>query len=80
MWLKVLLALFATLGYWLMYFSVFGKKKQIDDMEGGGISFSFFELVFDMILNFSPTMVKRILLFLIGLLLAVSSTFGLIFA
>ncbi|MGZ9818186.1 hypothetical protein ACXM0N_20235 [Peribacillus simplex] len=32
MWLKVSLAIFAILGYFLIGYAVFGNKKKIDDM------------------------------------------------
>ncbi|ART76722.1 hypothetical protein B4U37_12020 [Sutcliffiella horikoshii] len=69
MWLKILLGIIAILGILLMWFSVFGKKKAIDNMSMGG-SFSLFELIFDLLIEFSPTLVKRILLFILGLAIA----------
>ncbi|MCA1063790.1 hypothetical protein QTG56_00990 [Rossellomorea sp. AcN35-11] len=81
MWVKILLALLALSGFWLMWFSVFGKKKHIDELDGReGVSISFFELVFDLVLNLSPTLIKRILLFILGSVIAGISTIGVIYS
>ncbi|EZP77556.1 hypothetical protein H839_07984 [Parageobacillus genomosp. 1] len=79
MWLKVLLAILALFGYFLMWFAVFGKKKDIDNMSTG-VSTSLVELIFDLTYKFSPTLVKRILLFLLGLFTAFIFTMGVIFS
>ncbi len=79
MWLKILLGIIAILGIWLMWFSVFGKKKAIDNMAMGG-SFSLFELIFDLLIKYSPTLVKRILIFILGLAIAFVSTMGVFYS
>ncbi|MCA1322320.1 hypothetical protein LC085_20795 [Bacillus tianshenii] len=79
MWLKILLGIIAILGFMLMWFSVFGKKKAIDNMTMGG-SISLFELIFDLLFELSPTLVKRILLFILGLAIAFFSTMGVIYS
>ncbi|UQD53137.1 hypothetical protein C0971_14730 [Bacillus methanolicus] len=78
MWLKVLLAILALLGYILMWFAVFGKKKDIDNMYTG-VSSSLVELIFDLTYKYSPTLVKRILIFLLGIFTAFIFTMGVIF-
>ncbi|MEJ9230832.1 hypothetical protein LAV79_15365 [Peribacillus butanolivorans] len=77
MWLKVSLAIFAILGYFLMGYAVYGNKKKIDDMYMG-VSSNLFELIFDLTYKFSPTLIRRILLFLLGLLTAFIFTMGVI--
>lgn len=67
------------LGYYVMWGAVFGKKKDIDSMYLGGVS-SLAELVFDLTYKLSPTLIKRILLFLLGLLTAFLFTMEVIFA
>ncbi|AIE61743.1 hypothetical protein [Bacillus methanolicus] len=79
MWLKVLLAILALLGYILMWFAVFGKKKDIDNMYTG-VSSSLVELIFDLTYKYSLTLVKRILIFLLGLFTAFIFTMGVIFS
>lgn len=79
MWLKVFLAILALLGYILMWFAVFGKKKDIDNMYTG-VSSSLVELIFDLTYKYSPTLVKRILIFLLGLFTAFIFTMGVIFS
>jgi hypothetical protein len=73
------LAILALFGYFLMWFAVFGKKKDIDNMSTG-VSTSLVELIFDLTYKFSPTLVKRILLFLLGLFTAFIFTMGVIFS
>ncbi|MFD4704055.1 hypothetical protein ACFWM3_04215 [Gottfriedia sp. NPDC058432] len=62
-----------------MWFSVFGKKKNIDDFSFGGSS-NLVELIFDISFEFPPTLIKRILLFLLGLALALFCTMGVFYA
>ncbi|MBM7621124.1 hypothetical protein JOC95_002997 [Bacillus tianshenii] len=79
MWLTILLGIIAILGLLLMWFSVFGKKNAIENMTMGG-SISLFELIFDLLIELSPTLVKRILLFILGLAIAFFSTMGVIYS
>ncbi|MEK4012783.1 hypothetical protein [Peribacillus sp. FSL M8-0224] len=77
MWLKVSLAIFAILGYVLMGYAIFGNKKKIDDMYIGNSS-SLIEAILDLTYEFSPTLIRRILLFLLGLICAFIFTMGVI--
>ncbi|MFF2500173.1 hypothetical protein [Peribacillus sp. NPDC058075] len=77
MWLKVSLGIFAILGYFLMGYAVFGNKNKIDDMYTGTSS-SLIEVILDLTYEFSPTVVRRILLFLLGLVTAFIFTMGVI--
>ncbi|MGE6721391.1 hypothetical protein ACQKGD_29345 [Peribacillus frigoritolerans] len=77
MWLKVSLAIFAILGYFLMGYAIFGNKKKIDDMYIGNSS-SLIEVILDLTYEFSPTFIRRILLFLLGLICAFIFTMGVI--
>ncbi|KRF61489.1 hypothetical protein ASG99_25355 [Bacillus sp. Soil768D1] len=77
MWLKVSLAIFAILGYFLMGYAIFGNKKKIDDMYIGNSS-SLIEVILDLTYEFSPTLIRRILLFLLGLTCAFIFTMGVI--
>ncbi|RRN71279.1 hypothetical protein EI200_11210 [Peribacillus simplex] len=77
MWLKVSLAIFAILGYVLMGYAIFGNKKKIDDMYMGNSS-SLIEVILDLTYEFSPTLIRRILLFLLGLICAFIFTMGVI--
>ena len=45
-----------------------------------GGSFSLFELIFDLLIEFSPTLVKRILIFILGLAIAFVSTMGVFYS
>ncbi|MCK1981976.1 MULTISPECIES: hypothetical protein [Peribacillus] len=77
MWLKVSLAIFAILGYVLMGYAIFGNKKKIDDMYIGNSS-SLIEVILDLTYEFSPTLIRRILIFLLGLICAFIFTMGVI--
>ena len=79
MWLKVLLGIIAISGILVMWFSVFGKKKDIENFPLGSSS-SLAELIFDTTFKFSPTLIKRILIFLLGLAVALFCTMGVIYA
>lgn len=75
MGLKVLLAIFAITGLSLMLFAIFGKKKDIDNLYVGNSS-SIVELIVDFIYVCSPTLIKRIIVFILGLLTTVIFTMG----
>ncbi|WP_270181064.1 hypothetical protein [Alkalihalobacillus sp. CinArs1] len=75
MWLKVFLALLALLGIALMWFSVFGKRKDIENM-AEGFSHGFFEFIFNLFFEFSSIKVKRVLLFTLGFVVAFIFTLG----
>ncbi|MFE4352455.1 hypothetical protein [Peribacillus butanolivorans] len=79
MWLKIGLGIFAILGYYLMAYAIFGNKNKIDDMYIGNSS-SLIELILDLTYEFSPTLIRRILLFLLGLICAFIFTMGVILA
>jgi hypothetical protein len=78
MWLKVSLGIFAILGYYLMGYAVFGNKKKIDMYIG--TSSSLIEVILDLTYEFSPTLIRRFLLFLLGLVTAFIFTMGVISA
>ncbi|MED4530651.1 hypothetical protein ABET51_01280 [Metabacillus fastidiosus] len=79
MLLKIFMGIIASSGVWLMGFSIFGKKKHFDNMP---ISFTFnlFEVLFDLIYNFSPSLIKRLLAFLIGLVTSLIFIIGIIYS
>ncbi|MGG3802985.1 hypothetical protein [Metabacillus fastidiosus] len=79
MWLKIFMGIIASSGIWLMGFSIFGKKKHFDNMPIG-FTFNLFELIFDLIYNFSPTLIKRLLVFLIGLVTSLIFIMGIIYS
>ncbi|WP_102693833.1 hypothetical protein [Rummeliibacillus pycnus] len=70
MGLKVLLAIFAIMGFALMFFGVFGKKKDIDNLYVGTSS-SIFELIVDFVYVLSSTLLKRMIIFVLGLITVV---------
>ncbi|WP_332650227.1 hypothetical protein [Lysinibacillus sp. 54212] len=79
MWLNILLALIAFLGLYLMWFSIYGKKRDIESIYTGSTS-SFIEFIVTLAYTFSPTIMKRVITFLLGLLVAVFCTIGALIA
>lgn len=75
MLLKIVLLLISLCGYFLMWFAIFGKKKEIDNMFLGG-SNSLFEFIYELSYKLSPTLIKRILMFLLGLFVGLIGTLG----
>lgn len=66
MWINVVFAILSIMGLAVMWFAIFGKKKDFNNLYTGGSS-SLIELIFDLTYQFSPLLIKRILTFLMGL-------------
>lgn len=79
MWLQIFLGILALLGYAVMWFALFGKKKDVDGFDVG-FSSSIVELIFDITFKIAPTLIKRILIFLIGLFTAVIFSLGFLYS
>lgn len=62
-----------------MWFAIFGKKKDIDNMYLGGAS-SLFEFIYEFTYKLSPTLIKRIFMFILGLFVGVFGTLGVFWA
>ncbi|WP_150285558.1 hypothetical protein [Rummeliibacillus sp. TYF-LIM-RU47] len=74
MGINIIFAIFAIGGFILMGGAIFGKKEDIDSIRVGSGSIStLVELIYEITYIFSPTLIKRILLFLLGLITAVIS-------
>ncbi|MFG3614128.1 hypothetical protein M2M59_13905 [Rummeliibacillus sp. G93] len=72
--INIIFAIFAIGGFFLMGGAIFGKKEDIDSFKVGSGSIStLVELIYEFTYIFSPTLIKRILLFLLGLITAVIS-------
>jgi hypothetical protein len=68
--------IFLLVGLFLIWFSLFGKKKDIDEM-GFFLADNLIELFVGLAFNFSPTAIKRVLIFVFGFLW--SLLFGILF-
>ncbi|WP_102693985.1 hypothetical protein [Rummeliibacillus pycnus] len=66
MWINVVFTIFSIMGLSHMWFAIFGKKKDFNNLNTGGSS-SLVELIFDLTYQLSPLLIKRILTFLLGL-------------
>ncbi|MGE7772299.1 hypothetical protein ACQKMK_17520 [Viridibacillus arvi] len=66
MWINVVFTIFTIMGLAVMFFAIFGKKKDFNNLYTGGSS-SLIELIFDLTYQISPLLIKRILTFLMGL-------------
>jgi hypothetical protein len=68
--------IFLFVGLFLIWFSLFGKKKDIDEM-GFFLADNLIELIVGLAFAFSPTLIKRVLIFVFGFLW--SLLFGILF-
>jgi hypothetical protein len=76
MWMKLSAGIFALFGIVVMGIAIFEKKEEIDKWQVSSTSLT--QMFIDKILKSSPTIVKRIGLFLMGLGVTVLCTLGLI--
>lgn len=66
MCINVVFAIFSIMGLSLMWFAIFGKRKDINNLYTGSSS-NLIELIYDLTYQLSPLLIKRILTFLMGL-------------
>lgn len=79
MWLNLLLLIIALAGCIGMWQSITGKKEEIEKISFP-IASNLVEILFKFSYEFSPTFIKRILLFLICFVTAVLGTLGAVYA
>ncbi|WMT18867.1 hypothetical protein [Parageobacillus toebii] len=68
--------IFLLVGLFIIWFSLFGKKKDIDEM-GFFLADNLIELIVGLAFTFSPAIIKRVLIFVFGFLW--SLLFGILF-
>jgi hypothetical protein len=57
-----------------MWFAIFGKKKEIKEF-GSGIPANFIDVILMMIYRLLPSIVRKILLFALGLAISIGFTY-----
>ncbi|MGG0792149.1 hypothetical protein [Bacillus sp. AFS017274] len=71
---KIFSIIFILCGLFVMWFAIFGKKKEIKEF-GSGIPANFIDVVLMMIYRLLPSIVRKILLFALGLAISIGFTY-----
>lgn len=71
---KIFSFIFILCGLFIMWFAVFGKKKEIKEF-GSGIPTNFIDVILMMIYRLLPSIVRKILLFALGLAISIGFTY-----
>ncbi|SIR88393.1 hypothetical protein SAMN05878482_106389 [Peribacillus simplex] len=71
---KIFSIIFILCGLFVMWFAVFGKKKEIKEF-GSGISTNFIDVILMMIYKLLPSIVRKVLLFALGLAISIGFTY-----
>lgn len=75
---KIFSIIFILCGFFVMWFAVFGKKKEIKEF-GSGIPTNFIDVIVMMIYRLFPSYIRRIFLFALGLAISIFFTYFLLF-
>ncbi|WP_141995222.1 hypothetical protein [Bacillus sp. B4EP4a] len=71
---KIFSIIFILCGLFVMWFAIFGKKKEIKEF-GSGIPANFIDVILMMIYRLLPSIVSKILLFALGLAISIGFTY-----
>ncbi|MFE5426136.1 hypothetical protein [Peribacillus simplex] len=71
---KIFSIIFILCGLFIMWFAIFGKKKEIKEF-GSGIPTNFIDVILMMIYRLLPSIVRKILLFALGLAVSIGFTY-----
>ncbi|MFJ7994955.1 hypothetical protein ACIQY5_22825 [Peribacillus frigoritolerans] len=69
---KIFSIIFILCGLFIMWFAVFGKKKEIKEI---GIPTNFIDVILMMIYKLLPSIFRKILLFALGLAISIGFTY-----
>ncbi|MEI5909312.1 hypothetical protein WAK64_19875 [Bacillus spongiae] len=72
----IFLILLLCLGLFFLWMAIFGKNKDIEDI-GPDIPADYFDLFLILIYKLSPSIIRRILLFLLGLSIEIIAIYAL---
>lgn len=72
---KIFSIIFILCGLFVMWFAIFGKKKEIKEI---GIPTNFIDVILMMIYKLLPSIIRKILLFALGLAISIGFTYILI--
>ncbi|MBT2668494.1 hypothetical protein J7J00_23955 [Bacillus sp. ISL-4] len=71
---KIFSIIFILCGLFVMWFAIFGKKKEIKEF-GSGIPANFIDVILMMIYRLLPSIVRKVLLFAFGLAISIGFTY-----
>ncbi|MFJ7309606.1 hypothetical protein [Peribacillus frigoritolerans] len=69
---KIFSIIFILCGLFIMWFAIFGKKKEIKEI---GIPTNFIDVILMMIYKLLPSIIRKILLFALGLAISIGFTY-----
>lgn len=69
---KIFSIIFILCGLFIMWFTIFGKKKEIKEI---GIPTNFIDVILMMIYKLLPSIIRKILLFALGLAISIGFTY-----
>ncbi|AZV62732.1 hypothetical protein QRD90_22255 [Peribacillus frigoritolerans] len=69
---KIFSIIFILCGLFIMWFAIFGKKKEIKEI---GIPTNFIDVILMMIYKLLPSIFRKILLFALGLAISIGFTY-----
>lgn len=71
---KIFSIIFILCGLFIMWFALFGKKKEIKEF-GSEVPTNFIDVIFMMIYKLLPSIIRKILLFALGLAISIGFTY-----
>jgi hypothetical protein len=71
---KIFSIIFILCGLFIMWFAIFGKKKEIKEF-GSGVPTNFIDVIVMMIYKLLPSIIRKILLFALGLAISIGFTY-----
>ncbi|MCM3673804.1 MULTISPECIES: hypothetical protein [Peribacillus] len=71
---KIFSIIFILCGLFIMWFAIFGKKKEIKEF-GSGMPTNFIDVILMMIYKLLPSTIRKILLFALGLAVSIGFTY-----
>ncbi|MBO0999991.1 hypothetical protein IOC57_19895 [Bacillus sp. SD075] len=71
---KIFSIIFILCGLFIMWFAIFGKKKEIKEF-GSGMPTNFVDVILMMIYKLLPSNIRKILLFALGLAISIGFTY-----
>lgn len=71
---KIFSIIFILCGLFIMWFALFGKKKEIKEF-GSGVPTNFIVVILMMIYKLLPSIIRKILLFVLGLAISIGFTY-----
>ncbi|MEK5362710.1 hypothetical protein ACPOM7_23375 [Peribacillus castrilensis] len=71
---KIFSIIFILCGLFIMWFALFGKKKEIKEF-GSGVPTNFIDVIVIMIYKLLPSIIRKILLFALGLAISIGFSY-----